>query len=169
MACSVSKAVAQGLECCCCCFLCVKVHIEGKRQRSTKLSHWHWWAMVCTSAAESPKTGRSLFYVYIARTVMQPQCKAEMIEGALGELTLVGAQRGANPECYVLANTLLKHQLCLPSGKLRWWLLGTFQPCLEANRSSCGSHTVALVLVFPFMCVAKCTLKELQLISWTWW
>lgn len=42
--------------------------------------------------------GRPLFCVYIARTVTQPRCKAEMMarggmgKSTLGELTLVGAQ-----------------------------------------------------------------------------
>lgn len=36
MACSVSKDVAQGLECCCCCFVCVKEHIEGEAAKEHK-------------------------------------------------------------------------------------------------------------------------------------
>lgn len=69
-------------------------------------------------------------------------------KSTLGELTLVGAQWGANFERDVLANTLLKDQLRLPHGKLRRWLLETFQPCLKANHSSFGSHTVALISIY---------------------
>lgn len=46
------------------------------------------------SAVEPPEEGGLLNRVYIARTVMQSRCKAEMMAGeesSLGELTLVGA------------------------------------------------------------------------------
>lgn len=39
--------------------------------------------------------------------------------GPLGELTLVLTQWKANPECDVLASTLLQHRFCLPFCKLR--------------------------------------------------
>lgn len=48
----------------------------------------------------------------------------------LGDLTLVGAQSGANLYRDVQSITFLKHQHCLPSG---WWLRGTFSSCLKSK------------------------------------
>lgn len=74
--------------------------------------------------------GSFMLRLTLQRTVMQPWCKAENWESILGELTLVGARWGASLERDVLANAVLKHQLCLPSG---WRLLGTFHSRLKAN------------------------------------
>lgn len=150
------KALAQGLWVQCCFSGCVK-----KQQRSTKLSHS---AIVCVNT-ESWR--REVFILCLHSKngyATQMQSRDDGWRGneksTLGELTLVGAQWGANLECDVLANTLPKHQLRLPSGKLRQRLLGTFQPCLKANHSSFGSNTVAPVLLFLCMCTTKHTTWE---------
>lgn len=138
--------------------------------------------MACMCTAESRETAVFLLCLHSRNsyvTTMQSRDDGRRRrrgdgKSTLGELTLVGAQWGANLECDVLANTLTKHQLRLPSGKLRRWLLGTFQPCLKANHSSFGSHTVALVFPFLFVCVTSYTLADLWLLitimkcAWFW-